>query len=99
MGASTDSRPEASCEVVESGNEMRIKLSGDLTARSISGVWKQCVHRIKSAKKRSVIIDAESVGTCDGAGIGLSFLFSASLVHFRQLTCPPESSPGSYDRI
>lgn len=75
MGVSSENKPQASCEVLESENEVRIKLYGDLTARSIASVWKDCIHRIKSAGKRSIIIDAEAIRTCDGAGIGmLSYL-------------------------
>lgn len=84
---------DASCEVaVDSGKEIRLKIRGNLTVHTLSPVWKQCVHLLKSAKTRAFIIDAEDIRSCDGAGIGLlSYLLhtakqrkcSAEIMHLR----------------
>ena len=76
MEATKESKPAAQCRVaVNSVEEVRIELSGDLTARTISSVWKECTHFLKTAKAGMFIIDAGGVESCDGSGIGfLSYL-------------------------
>jgi phospholipid/cholesterol/gamma-HCH transport system permease protein len=71
MTASGKTTPQAACEAVKSGNEMRLALSGDLNAHSLAAVWKQSVHAIHSARSASIVIDASQVRSCDGAGVGL----------------------------
>lgn len=94
MSASTERKPAAACETMsESDNEVRLKISGDLTARTISPVWKQCVGLIQSGPGRDLVVEAEAIRSCDGAGIGLlSYLLhivrqrghSAQIEHLRE---------------
>lgn len=71
MTASRKTTPQAACEAVDSGKEMRLALSGDLNAHSIAAVWKQSVRAIGSVRSASIVIDASGVESCDGAGVGL----------------------------
>lgn len=87
MTASRESMPDAACDVVDSGTEMRLALSGDLNAHSIATVWKQSVQAIQSTAARSIVIDAGGVRSCDGAGVGLlSYLLHVA----EQKKCPVE---------
>lgn len=88
MPASKAGNPVAHCKVaVDSDKELRIALSGRLTARDIGPLWKDCEGLLKSARGRSFVIDAGGIDHCDGSGVGLlSFLLHTA----RQYQSPVE---------
>jgi len=72
MEATKESKLAAQCRVaVNSAEKVHIELSGDLTARTISSVWKKCSYLLKTAKTQTFIIDTGGINSCDGSGIGL----------------------------
>src|SRR5205823_4439990 len=61
----------AAIAIRDTGEARVLELSGRLDAASIRGVWSDARRAIKEAADRRIVIDAEKVDYCDGAGIGL----------------------------
>lgn len=72
MDASDNSPAIPACRITDdSPAHLRLDFSGDLTARTIGPLWKQCVHSIKCSPAQKITLDAAGIDICDGAGIGL----------------------------
>src|SRR5437660_1556961 len=61
----------AALAIKDTGEARVLELSGRLDAASIRGVWSDARRALKEAADRRIVIDAEKVDYCDGAGIGL----------------------------
>ena len=61
----------AAIAIKDTGEARVLELSGRLDAASIRGVWSDARRALKEAADRRIVIDAEKVDYCDGAGIGL----------------------------
>ncbi|MCI0498125.1 MAG: ABC transporter permease [Planctomycetales bacterium] len=94
MKQASNNTPEAAAFAVtrSDGRQVRLELAGPLTYASLGPVWNACIHAVRRAQPKTLVIDARQVTTCDGAGIGfLSFLlarvkkkkFSAEIVGLR----------------
>ncbi len=48
-----------------------LRLAGRLDAASVAGVWQQAVDKIEEARPERLVVRADEVEYCDGAGVGL----------------------------
>ncbi len=73
-----ESKTSAGCNVVNhSQDEIRLELFGDLTASTLSDLWKHSTHLLGTVNAQKLIIDGKNIQTCDGVGIS----FISYLIH------------------
>jgi phospholipid/cholesterol/gamma-HCH transport system permease protein len=52
-------------------NAMVLRFAGSLDAYSVAGLWQRAKTALRGAAERPVILDAQAVEYCDGAGVAL----------------------------
>lgn len=67
-----DQNKTATVIFTESNHErLAIELAGHLDIHSTTQIWLQCIHAQEKFQPKNIIIDAEKLEYCDGAGLAL----------------------------
>ncbi|MBC8378817.1 MAG: ABC transporter permease [Planctomycetes bacterium] len=76
MEATKENRTLAVCTVIShSPQEMRVELSGNLTASTLADIWKRSIVHPYRPKPQKLTIDGKNILSCDGAGVSfISYL-------------------------
>ena len=69
---SENKRAAAAFRIAKTGSgQIRLELAGALTHEALGLVWNPCVQAVRRSRPKTLVIDAQQVTRCDGAGIGL----------------------------
>jgi len=76
MAKAVNASPDGTMDLRAQGDELVVELAGRLEAASVEDLWKQLDQRVRRTTASRIVVKADAVEYCDGAGL-------AFIVHAR----------------